>query len=34
MTRYYPKNIKTKEFHVIAYLTRNRTAETDNTIIA
>jgi predicted transcriptional regulator len=25
MTRYYPKNIKTKEFHVIAY-TRNNTA--------
>jgi predicted transcriptional regulator len=25
MTRYYPKNIKTKEFHVIAY-TRNSTA--------
>ena len=24
MTRYYPKNIKTKEFHVIAY-TRNST---------
>ena len=25
MTRYYPKNIKTKEFHVIAYI-RNSTA--------